>query len=72
MSQVRGQRYLSSLHGLFAVGIGRYTLFNTLAPTTLSWFPRRACFYRHKRRLKLIIRFNCSPENKPNQLKEMS
>ena len=37
---------------MYGILILWYTLFksrNTLAPTTLSWFPWRACFYKYKR-----------------------
>ena len=36
-------------------GMVWYTLFksrNTLAPTTLSWFPWRACFYKYIKETK--------------------
>ena len=49
------ERINATLHprlpGMVVYGIW-YTLFksrNTLAPTTLSWFPWRACFYKYKR-----------------------
>ena len=41
--------------------IGRYVgilylyQINTLAPTTLSWFPWRACLYKDKKTLELVV-----------------
>ena len=46
--------YLSSV-GMVWYGILYLNQRSTLGPTTLSWFPWRACLYRHKKTLELVI-----------------
>ena len=58
--KTRGITLFSVWYGMVWYGMVWYGILylnqrNTLAPTTLSWFPWRACLYRHKKRLELII-----------------